>query len=144
MPIRRSQITPLRSTITAVLYRTEMVGKRNGSYRSMHGKNAKVLKSTAVGKRGQRHEPAALPHLCGKCGFQGLDAYDISLHLRNNRHCFINTNDPVTVPAAASITRVESPPPEEGDSDMYKYNDGSSSEDMNSCSSPLGIRKTSG
>jgi hypothetical protein len=28
-----------------------MVGKRNGSYRSMHGKNAKVLKSTAVESR---------------------------------------------------------------------------------------------
>jgi hypothetical protein len=53
--------------------------------------------------------------------FQGLDAYDISLHLCKNRHCFIITNDPITVPAAASIARVESPPPEEGDSDMYKY-----------------------
>jgi hypothetical protein len=94
----------------------------------MHGKNAQVLKSTAVGKRGQRHEPAAPPHLCGKCGFQGLDAYDITLHLCNNRQCFIITNDPITVPNAASITRVESTPPEEGDSDMYKdYDAGSSS-----------------
>jgi hypothetical protein len=54
-------------------------------------------------------------------------------------------NNPITVPASASITRVDSPPPEEGDSFMYNDYDGSSPEDMNSCASPLGTRcKTPG
>ena len=118
-----------------------MVGKRNGAYRSMHSKNAKRVMSSGVGKRGQRPEPAPSPFLCGKCGFQGLDAYDISTHLRNNSYCCIIMNNPIAIPAAASITRVESPPPEEGDSFMCNDYDGSSSEDMNSCASPLGIRR---
>jgi hypothetical protein len=50
-------------------------------------------------------------------------------------------NIPIAVPASASITRVDSPPPEEGDSFMYNDYDGSSSEDMNSCASPLGTRR---
>jgi hypothetical protein len=117
-----------------------MVGKHNSAYCSVHDKNAKHVMSSGVGKRGQRPELAPSLLLCGKCGFQGLDAYDISTHLHNNSYCCIITNNPIAVPAAASITRVESPPPEEGDSFMYNDYDGSSSEDMNSCASPLGTR----
>jgi hypothetical protein len=132
-----------RSTIT-IIYPTEMKGKYKGSYHSTHRKNAKVLKSTAVRKRGQRHEPAAPPHLCGKCGFQGLDAYDITLHLHSNRHCFIITNDPITLPLP-HLSPELSPHHQRRvipTCTRTSY-DGFSSKDMKSCSSPLGIRKTS-
>jgi hypothetical protein len=100
--------------------------------------------SSGVRKRGQRPEPAPSPFLCGKCGFQGLDAYDISMQLHNNIYCCNITNNTMTVPAATSITRVDSSRPEEGDSYMYDDYDGSSSEDIISCASPLGRYKTSG
>jgi hypothetical protein len=93
--------------------------------------------------------------LCGTCSFQGIDAYDIAAHLRNNNYCGVTsgtstnlTNAPPAASAAAASAAASSSSiqvgddsstssrPEEGDSFMYHdYHKDDHSSSPGSCSS---------
>jgi hypothetical protein len=96
--------------------------KRRWRYRARQ----KDMKHSSSAGRGELPVP---PFACGKCGFQGMDAYDLSCHLRDNNYCGAgNVAAFATAINAASSTILEDssssgdddePPPEEGDSFMY-------------------------
>jgi hypothetical protein len=75
---------------------------------------------------GQHPEPS--PFVCGTCGYQGMDAYDLSTHLWDNNYCGNKKNSNVAAAAAslnhsnilgdAISTGDEESCPEEGDSFM--------------------------
>jgi hypothetical protein len=79
------------------------------------------------------------PFACGKCGFQGMDAYDLSCHLWDNNYCgagnvaafatAINAASSTILDDSSSSGDDNEPPLEEGDSFMYNdYNDNPSLE----------------
>ena len=86
----------------------------------------KDIKHSSSAGRGELPLP---PFACGKCGFQGMDAYDLSCHLRDNNYCGAgNVAAFATASNTASSTILEDssssgddnePPLEEGDSFMY-------------------------
>jgi hypothetical protein len=96
--------------------------KRRWRYRARQ----KDMKHSSSAGRGELPVP---PFACGKCGFQGMDAYDLSCHLRDNNYCGAgNVAAFATAINAASSTILEDssssgddnePPLEEGDSFMY-------------------------
>lgn len=71
------------------------------------------------------------PFACSKCGYQGMDAYDLSSHLRDNNYCGSNVAPFATasngIPSTFSEDSSSSGDdiasrPEEGDSFMYDDN----------------------
>lgn len=107
-----------------------MGNKRRLAYRNRH-KGAKRDRHPAA----QPPEPAS-PFLCGTCGYQGIDAYDISTHLRDSStYCGSTTNiTEVSAAAPSSPPDDSSCPPEEGDSFMYE--DENDDEDIEHSVSP--------
>jgi hypothetical protein len=117
-----------------------MGNKRRWFYRSRH---KDIKRDSSTTRQGQHPEPS--PFVCGTCGYEGLDAYDLSTHLRDNNYCGNKKNSNVPAAAAARLdhsnisgyasrsTGDEESHPKEGDSFMYKSDD-AGSENSNSAS----------